>query len=68
MKMEKEGKPLAEIRRTIEARYNEHDGHDTKTQWPPQAKGTARTNSHGCHGPGAKKESTECVMSEVEEV
>jgi len=44
MKMEKEGKPLTEIRRTIEARYNEHDGHDTKTPWPPQKKGSAATN------------------------
>jgi len=43
MKMEKASKPLAEIRRTIEARYNEHDGHDTKTPWP-QAKGTTATN------------------------
>jgi len=44
MKMEKEGKPLVEIRRTIEARYNEHDGHDTKTPWPPPPKGTAAKN------------------------
>jgi hypothetical protein len=44
MKMEKEGKPLVEIRRAIEARYNEHDGHDTKTPSPPQEKGTAATN------------------------
>ena len=38
MDLEKEGKPLADIRRTIEARYNPHDGNDTKTPWPPEAK------------------------------
>jgi hypothetical protein len=44
MKLEKEGKPLVEIRRTIEARYNPHDGNDTNTPSPPQAKSDAATN------------------------
>jgi len=38
MKLEKEGKPLTEIRRTIEERYNGHDGNDTNTPWPPTKK------------------------------
>jgi len=38
MKLEKEGKSLTEMRRTIEARYDQHDGKGTPTQRPPEQK------------------------------
>ncbi|MBA3768594.1 MAG: hypothetical protein H0W99_16770 [Acidobacteria bacterium] len=37
--MEKQGKSLTEIRRTIEARHDPHNGKGTKTPWPPAPKG-----------------------------
>jgi hypothetical protein len=43
MKREKDHKPLDEIRRAIEAKYNPEDGNDTKTPWPP-AKPPASAN------------------------
>jgi len=38
MKLEKEGKSPVEIRRTIEARYDSHDGKGTHTPWPAETK------------------------------
>ncbi|MBA3571915.1 MAG: hypothetical protein H0W34_08075 [Pyrinomonadaceae bacterium] len=39
MNLEREGKPLTEIRRTIEERYDPKNGMDTRTPRPPAAKG-----------------------------
>lgn len=39
MNLEREGKSLVDIRRTIEERHNPKNGLDTRTPWPPAAKG-----------------------------
>lgn len=36
MQMEKEGKSLTDIRRTVEARYDPKNGLSTRTPWPPE--------------------------------